>query len=143
MYEMEEDKRPVKQAILRGFRKRCPNCGQGRIFRSFLKPTDGCSNCGEALSHIRTDDFAPWLTIVIVGHIIVPLILHVERNYPLPLDVQFYLWTPLVIFLVLVIRTIRSGNRAPAEVWEKPQGLEWTVPSPAPYHTFAEPPEVK
>ena len=110
MYEMEEDKRPVKQAILRGFRKRCPNCGQGRIFRSFLKPTDGCSNCGEALSHIRTDDFAPWLTIVIVGHIIVPLILHVERNYPLPLDVQFYLWTPLVIFLVLVTLPFAKGG---------------------------------
>jgi len=48
-----------------------------------------------------------------------------------------------LIFLVLVIRTIRGGDRAPAQVWEKPEGLEWTVPSPAPYHTFAEPPEVK
>jgi cytochrome c oxidase subunit 1 len=28
-------------------------------------------------------------------------------------------------------------------VWEGAEGLEWTIPSPAPYHTFAEPPHVK
>jgi len=28
-------------------------------------------------------------------------------------------------------------------VWDNPEGLEWTIPSPAPYHTFVTPPEVK
>ncbi len=48
-----------------------------------------------------------------------------------------------VFFLYIVIKTIRSGEKATDEVWENPEGLEWTVPSPAPYHTFSTPPAVK
>lgn len=48
-----------------------------------------------------------------------------------------------LIFLVLLLKTVRGGKAATAEVWDEPAGLEWTVPSPAPYHTFSEPPEVK
>ena len=48
-----------------------------------------------------------------------------------------------VLFLYIVIRTIVSGRKASDEVWENPHGLEWTVASPAPYHTFSTPPEVK
>ncbi|MFT5116861.1 MAG: cytochrome c oxidase subunit 1 [Kiritimatiellia bacterium] len=48
-----------------------------------------------------------------------------------------------LLLLYNVIATIRGGKKATAEVWENPEGLEWTVPSPAPYHTFTTPPEVK
>ncbi|WP_020208530.1 cytochrome c oxidase subunit I [Gilvimarinus chinensis] len=48
-----------------------------------------------------------------------------------------------VLFLYNVIATIVGGKKATDEVWENPEGLEWTVPSPAPYHTFSEPPEFK
>src|SRR5690554_4302835 len=47
------------------------------------------------------------------------------------------------VFLYNVIAAILSGKKATDEVWDNPEGLEWTVPSPAPYHTFVEPPEVK
>lgn len=48
-----------------------------------------------------------------------------------------------VFFLYIVIKTIRGGQQATPEVWENPEGLEWTLPSPAPYHTFTTPPAVK
>ena len=48
-----------------------------------------------------------------------------------------------LIFLVLVIKSIRGGKKASTSVWESAEGLEWSVPSPAPYHTFSEPPVVK
>ncbi|MEJ2141553.1 MAG: cytochrome c oxidase subunit I [Gammaproteobacteria bacterium] len=49
-----------------------------------------------------------------------------------------------ILFLFIVIKTIRGGEKATDKVWtENPEGLEWTVPSPAPYHTFETPPEVK
>jgi cytochrome c oxidase subunit 1 len=48
-----------------------------------------------------------------------------------------------LLLLYNVIATIRGGKKATAEVWENPEGLEWTIPSPAPYHTFTTPPEVK
>jgi cytochrome c oxidase subunit I len=47
-----------------------------------------------------------------------------------------------VLFAWILIQCIRGkGDRATAEVWEGSRGLEWTVPSPAPYHTFEEPPK--
>jgi len=47
-----------------------------------------------------------------------------------------------LLLVYIVIRTIRSGKKAPAKPWDGAQGLEWTVPSPAPYHTFETPPKV-
>jgi len=50
-----------------------------------------------------------------------------------------------LIFLYIIITTIRGGKKATGEVWEgaKKHGLEWTLPSPAPYHTFVKPPKIK
>ncbi|MCR8923848.1 cytochrome c oxidase subunit I [Dasania sp. GY-MA-18] len=49
-----------------------------------------------------------------------------------------------LLFLFNVLRTILAGKPAPAEkAWEGAEGLEWTLPSPAPYHTFTTPPNVK
>lgn len=46
-----------------------------------------------------------------------------------------------LILLVVVIKCIRGGKKATDQVWEGAEGLEWTVPSPAPYHTFETPPD--
>jgi cytochrome c oxidase subunit 1 len=48
-----------------------------------------------------------------------------------------------LFFVYVVIKTIKGGEKATDQVWEGAQGLEWTIPSPAPYHTFATAPEVK
>ncbi len=47
-----------------------------------------------------------------------------------------------LLFVFMIIQTIRGGNPASAQVWEGAEGLEWTVPSPAPYHTFQTPPHI-
>ena len=47
------------------------------------------------------------------------------------------------IFIGNMIRCMaRKGEKATAQVWEGARGLEWTVASPAPYHTFEDPPKV-
>ncbi|MBS0554493.1 MAG: cbb3-type cytochrome c oxidase subunit I, partial [Proteobacteria bacterium] len=48
-----------------------------------------------------------------------------------------------LIFIVVVVKCIRGGERAAARSWESAEGLEWTVPSPAPHHTFEEAPVVR
>ena len=70
----DEARRPIRRSLWRGLLKRCPNCGTGRIFERYLKPARNCSNCGEVLGHIRTDDFAPWFTTLLLGHVLVPTI---------------------------------------------------------------------
>ncbi len=47
-----------------------------------------------------------------------------------------------LLFVFVVIKCVRGGKKASAEVWEGSHGLEWTVPSPAPYHTFSTPPAI-
>ena len=47
-----------------------------------------------------------------------------------------------LLMVYIVYRTLRSGNKAPDRPWDGATGLEWTVPSPAPYHTFEQPPRV-
>jgi cytochrome c oxidase subunit 1 len=48
-----------------------------------------------------------------------------------------------LIFVWVIIKCARGGEKATDRVWEGAEGLEWEVPSPAPYHTFDTPPEVK
>jgi len=43
----------------------------------------------------------------------------------------------------VVIKCVRGGEKATSQVWEGADTLEWTIPSPAPYHTFATPPVIK
>jgi cytochrome c oxidase subunit 1 len=55
---------------------------------------------------------------------------------------SFVLSAAQLLFLYIVVQTIRGGKKATTQVWEGAEGLEWTVPSPTPYHTFATPPKV-
>jgi cytochrome c oxidase subunit 1 len=50
--------------------------------------------------------------------------------------------TQVYFLFAVVLPTIRGGAPAPAKPWEGADGLEWTVPSPAPFHTFEKPPAV-
>ena len=78
--------RPTRPSILRGMRRRCPNCGRGPLFEGYLKVADRCAVCGEELHHHRADDGPAYLTILVVGHLMAPLI-HVvfTRFRPEPL----------------------------------------------------------
>lgn len=68
------DDRPTKPAMWRGFRRRCPNCGEGALFTGYLKVADSCPACSEDLHHHRADDGPAYLTILVVGHLMAPLI---------------------------------------------------------------------
>jgi uncharacterized protein (DUF983 family) len=89
------------QAVMRGLRGRCPNCGQGHLFRQFLKVVDCCPVCGEELFHHRADDFPAYLDILLVGHTVVPLALIVEAEYAPAMWLQIATWVPLTIALSL------------------------------------------
>ena len=93
--------RSLKQAMLRGWRCRCPNCGEGRMFRAYLKVVDRCAVCGTELFHQRADDAPPYFVILITGHIVVPAALLVETAFAPPYWVHALLWVPLTLGLAL------------------------------------------
>ena len=73
--------REVKPAMFRGWKRRCPNCGKGPIMKSYLKVRDTCLVCNEDLHHHRADDGPAYLTILIVGHIMAPLLIWVFTTF--------------------------------------------------------------
>ena len=66
--------RELSQAVWRGWRRRCPACGTGPMMKNFLKVRDTCTVCSEELHHQRADDGPAYLTILVVGHVMAPLL---------------------------------------------------------------------
>ena len=97
------EKRDVWTAMKRGFRCRCPRCGEGKLFRAFLKVADHCSVCGLDFTPHRADDLPAYLVIVIVGHIVVPLALSIETNYSPPVWLQLAIYLPLTLVASLAL----------------------------------------
>ena len=93
--------RPVAEAMKRGFFGRCPHCGEGKLFRAFVKPVDTCAVCGEELHHHRADDLPAYLVIVIVGHVVLGGFLAVEMTLTWSTWQHMALWGPLTLIMAL------------------------------------------
>ncbi|NKB53560.1 MAG: DUF983 domain-containing protein [Rhizobiaceae bacterium] len=114
----QADSRSVKNAIFKGVKCRCPNCGEGRLFDKWLKVTPQCNQCGEELFHERAQDFPPYITISIVGHIVVTLLLIVESNFDLSMNTHLMIWLPLAFILSLAIMQPVKGGVV---------GMQWAL----------------
>ena len=97
------EKRDVWTSMKRGFRGRCPRCGEGKLFRAFLKVDNNCSVCGLDFTPHRADDLPAYLVIVIVGHILVPVILWVEINYSPAVWLQLSIYLPFTLIAALLL----------------------------------------
>ncbi len=106
------------RSMARGAREKCPNCGEGSLFSSYLKVADSCQTCGEELHHQRSDDAAPYFTIIILGHLIVPLLLLVETRFAPAYWVYAVIGMPLVVALTLPILQRVKGAVV---------GLQWAL----------------
>ena len=112
------EKRDVWLAMKRGFRGRCPRCGDGRLFRAFLKTANNCSACGLDFTPHRADDLPAYLVIVIVGHLVVPTALLIETEFSPPVWLQLSIYLPLTLVLSLVLLQPVKGTVV---------GLQWAL----------------
>jgi len=81
MTQSNDTDRPLKPAIMRGLRLKCPSCGAGPLMKSYLKTHDSCAVCGEELHHHRADDGPAYMTILVCGHLLAPLLLVVFTQF--------------------------------------------------------------
>jgi len=95
--------RPMPRALLRGWRRRCPNCGGGPMFDGYLTVRRRCAACGEVLHHHRADDMPAWATIVIVGCALLAALVTVETLWAPPLWVHWAAWPALTLALALLL----------------------------------------
>ncbi|MBW3098912.1 DUF983 domain-containing protein [Pseudohoeflea coraliihabitans] len=106
------------RAVKRGLLCRCPACGEGRLFRAYLKPVDTCSVCKEDMHHQRADDFPAYLSIFIVGHIVVAAYMAVEQAVSLAMWQHMAIWIPLTGVLSLALLQPLKGGVI---------GLQWAL----------------
>lgn len=116
--EAARPSRPLLQSVRRGWRRSCPACGKGRLFQAFLKPVDSCRHCGEPMHHQRADDLPPYLSIFIVGHIVVAGYLAGERTFDLTSWQHLAFWTPVTLLLALAMMQPLKGAVI---------GLQWAL----------------
>lgn len=64
-------RKPLGLGMRRGLMHRCPNCGQGKLYRSYLKVVGECEHCGHALGAYRADDGPAYFSILLIGHLVV------------------------------------------------------------------------
>lgn len=76
--------RSKARSLWRGFRRRCPRCGVGPCLAGYLSVVPECVTCGEKLGHIRADDGPAYFTVLIAGHVVVPVSLWVEQTWAPP-----------------------------------------------------------
>lgn len=97
------EQRSVGQAIWRGTLCKCPHCGQGKMFRAYLKVVEHCDACGEQLDLHRADDMPPYIAITIVGHILILIMMHMEMAWHVSPVTYLYTMVPLAVIMPLAM----------------------------------------
>ena len=126
------EKRDVWTAFKRGLRGRCPRCGQGKLFRAFLKVDGHCPACGLDYSPHRADDLPAYLVIVIVGHILVPVILWIETDYAPPVWLQLSIYLPVTLIASLGLLQPVKGAVVGVQWALRMHGFDENAPSEIP-----------
>ena len=101
----------IGTAIARGLANRCPNCGKGHIFDGYLTVVRCCEHCAIPLGRLRADDAPPYITLLIVCHIVVALLVAVETGFSPPTWLEVAIFLPLTALLVLgLLRPIKGAT---------------------------------
>jgi len=96
-------------ALGRGLRGRCPECGEGRLFRRYLKVQEVCQSCGHENGRYPADDAPPYFTILIVGHLVVAPMLLFPFIWQWPAWMVLALTLPTLFVLTLLILPMVKG----------------------------------
>lgn len=98
-----------RTVIWRGFRLRCPKCGEGALFRAYLKPVDACASCGHDWSKVRADDGPAWATMLVVLHLMAPLFHVIGFKADLPMWASSLILSSLGLIFCLLLLPCMKG----------------------------------
>ena len=95
-------------AMFRGARGQCPRCNDAKLFTRFLKPIETCPHCLQDWTHQQADDFPAYVSILLTGHIMAPVIIALIRDTALSL-------AALAAIIVLSMLALMTGFLQPAK----------------------------
>ena len=88
---------------------RCPRCGAGRLFESFLRPAEECEACGLDFGFEDAGDGAVVPVILVVGFVVVGLALYAEVAHGVSLWFHFTVWPLVIVALALPLMRVVKG----------------------------------
>jgi uncharacterized protein (DUF983 family) len=96
-------------SISRGLRGRCPQCGEGALFRGFLTMRPRCESCGLDYGFADAGDGPAIFVILLGGFVVVFAALLVEVLYKPPFWLHAAMWLPLILIVTLLpLRAIKG-----------------------------------
>jgi uncharacterized protein (DUF983 family) len=95
--------------MLRGFRGSCPCCGEGRLFRGWLRQVDVCANCGAPLGAVRADDAPPYVVILVVGHLVIGSQIALDSVMDLSVLAEAAIFLPLTLAACMALLRPAKG----------------------------------
>lgn len=110
--------RSVWSGLSRGAAGKCPHCGEGRLFSSYLKVVPICGSCGHETGLYRADDGPAYFTILIVGHLVIGPLLFLQFVRTWPVAWVMIILIPAIIVLSLVLLPRVKGAFV---------GVQWAV----------------
>lgn len=99
----------VMTGIRRGLGLHCPNCGEGRLFARYLKVAERCESCQTDNTIYPADDAPPYLTIFLVGHLVLPFVFWSDTAWSPPMWVLMAIWLPLIAAATLATLPFMKG----------------------------------
>ena len=101
--------RTIWTGLGRGLARRCPNCGAGRLFNGFLTIRSPCEVCGNDNSIYPSDDFPPYLTIFVTGHLVIPLFIWTDAAFEPAPWLEAAIWLPATAVMCLALLPFIKG----------------------------------
>lgn len=111
------------QVLERGLKGHCPRCGGARLFGTWLKPEASCSACGLDLRPQQADDFPAYIAILLSGHLLVPVIILLVRDYTLDPWALAAILLPLTTALILALLQPAKGAVIATQWWNGMHGF--------------------
>lgn len=106
---MAEIIHPLRRSIVRGLKGHCPACGQGSMFWRYLKVNGRCDACDHELARYPADDGPAYLTILLVGHLIVAPLLFFPLVWRHPAYSAPLVMIPLALLTLLILPRVKGG----------------------------------
>jgi uncharacterized protein (DUF983 family) len=99
----------IPTTMFRGAKGRCPSCGETKLFSSYLRVVPVCAVCSAPLGTYPSDDAPPYITMVIVLHLIIPIIVVLEETVQPPFWLDGIIFLPLAAILTLLLLPVVKG----------------------------------
>ena len=110
--------------MARGARGRCPRCNDAPLFRKFLKPAAFCHACGQDWTPQQADDFPAYVSIIVTGHLLAPIIIALVQKTELSSMALIALIVPLTMMLMIGLLQPAKGAIIALQWWYGMHGFK-------------------